>query len=180
MLSGIFGYLIHYSDDIDSHRTFADTTAATGALVHPRNSRGNTEICGSPAGAAGHRCSPADCVRTSASLKVGENWPVIPRTHPLSHQSALPVNFVVDVEAMAGRAQNVPDAAADTGTRHLLPQRRIEIRLQFGRRPVRVVNLALRISHCVGMHLLDLFLVRWLQARTTGCRQPSSALCLFR
>ncbi|MDP1997738.1 MAG: hypothetical protein Q8J90_11125, partial [Gallionella sp.] len=35
MLSDIFGYLIDYGDNIDSHRAFADTATATGALMHP-------------------------------------------------------------------------------------------------------------------------------------------------
>src|SRR3989338_11591816 len=157
MLSDIFGYLIHYSDDIDPHRTFADPPAATGALMHP-------EILVEILKFVVH---PLTQTRTGVLTRVvpgrvhrevGE-LAVVPGAYPLALQWRLALNFVVDVEAMAGRAQECADAAADAGPRHLIPQRRIKARLQFGRRSVRVVNLALLISHGVGMHLLNLFLV---------------------
>src|SRR3989338_5799250 len=170
MLSGIFGYLIDYGDNIYSHRTFADTAAATGALMHPEIFVEILKLVVYPLAQPGSGV----LARIMTGRVHGEirELAVVPGAHPLTLEWRLVLNFVVDVKTMTGRAQEGADAATDTGPRHFFPQRRIEARLQFGRRPVRIIDLALRISHCVCMYLLQLLLVGSgrLGKQAAGCR----------
>src|SRR3989338_1049353 len=157
MLSGMFGYLIDYGDNIYSHRAFADTATATGALMHPEIFVEILKLVVYPLAQPGSGI----LARVMTGRVHGEirELAVVPGAHTLTLERRLVLNFVVDVETMTGRTQEGADTAADTCPRHFFPQRRIEARLQFGRRAVRVIDLALRICHCLGMGLLQLLLV---------------------
>src|SRR3990167_5534671 len=149
MLSGMFSYLIDYGDNIDPHRAFADAATAAGALMHPEILVEILKFVVYPLTQPGGGIL-ARIVVGRVHGEIGE-LAVIPGTHPLALQRRLVLHLVVDVERMAGRAQEGENAATDTGARHFFPQRRIETRFQFGRRTIRVADRTLRISHRIGM-----------------------------
>src|SRR3989338_5117020 len=103
MLSGMFGYLIDDGDDIDTHRALADAATATGALMHPEILVKILKFVIDPL------AQPRAGVfaRVMAGRVHGEirELAVIPGAHALAAQRRLALHFVVDVEAMAGRAQ---------------------------------------------------------------------------
>src|SRR3989338_11408923 len=104
MLSDIFGYLIHYSYDIDPDGALADASAATCALMHPEILVEILEFVVHP---LAQPCSGAFArvVAGRVHREIGE-LAIVPGAHALALQRSLALNFVVDVEAMAGRARS--------------------------------------------------------------------------
>src|SRR5512141_655378 len=120
MLSDMFGYLIDNVDDIDPDRALADATAATGALRH-------AEVLVEVLEFVAHALTQPCTLRFAGIVAGGvhgevRELAVVPGTHTVTAQRRSAGVFVVDVEAVAGRAQVSAGTATDTGARQLFPQ----------------------------------------------------------
>src|SRR5512146_3438236 len=131
MLSDMFGYLVDYIDDIDSDRALGNAAAAAGALRHAEVLVEILELVAHALAEPGTQVL-ARVVAGSVHGEIGE-LAIVPGAHPVASQRRGAGVLVVDVETVAGRAQERAGAATDAGTCQFFPQRRVEARLEFGR-----------------------------------------------